>query len=312
MEKPRYYRGIPPVRKRDSSLETGRTHLQYNASLLTGRLSAEVVALQPLHVGSGLFTPPDALGLHAPDVPLIKAWVRNPAPDGPGDPVIPGSSLKGVFRSLVEMLTEACICKTSDRNQQNECRYEVRRHSGELCPACKIFGAMGYQGQARFVDAEMVEGRTAVHFLPPQYPPRIDRDNPRRRYYPHALVDLGTDQTWPLEVVATGARFALKGQFTNLSEAELGVLLIVLGQGKWALCPKVGAGKSCGMGSVRIENLSIETLKVQNAYTALDTDDVWTPPDANACMDRAEATLIRSTVLKELSETLRFAEAPHG
>ncbi len=312
MENIKYYRGIAPVQKKASPPENDRTHLQYSARRLTGRLHAELVALQPLHVGSGLLVPPEVLGLDAPDVPLIKAWMRKYGADSPGAPFIPGSSLKGVFRSLVELLTEACVCKTKDREWgRSECLYDSKQHRGQLCPACKIFGAMGYQGQVRFTDATMLEGQTALHFLPPQYEPRIDQRNPRRRYYPHSLIDPRADQNWPVEVVATGARFAFEGQFTNLSEAELGLLLIVLGQGKWALCPKVGAGKSCGLGAVRIENLVVERLDLRSAYTVLDETAAWKPVDVPACLTAA-MSLARSATLETLARDLKMVEASHG
>jgi CRISPR/Cas system CSM-associated protein Csm3 (group 7 of RAMP superfamily) len=312
MENVRYYRGIAPVQKKATAPEEDRTHLRYTAGRLTGKIRAELVALQPLHVGSGILVPPDALGLDAPDVPLVKAWMRKRGIDGPGAPFIPGSSLKGVFRSLVELLTEACVCKTKDREWgRSECRYDSKQHRGQLCPACKIFGAMGYQGQVRFTDATMLEGQTALHFLPPQYQPRIDQHNPRRRYYPHSLVDPRTDQNWPMEVITPGGRFAFEGQFTNLSAAELGLLLIVLGQGNWALCPKVGAGKSCGLGAVRIENLVAEQVDLRRAYTTLDTTAAWKPVDGPACL-AAAMSLARSTALETLARDLQIGEASHG
>jgi CRISPR/Cas system CSM-associated protein Csm3 (group 7 of RAMP superfamily) len=312
MENVKYYRGIAPVQKKADPPEEDRTHMRYTASRFTGRLRAELVALQPLHVGSGLLVPPEVLGLRAEDVPLVKAWIRKTAAGGPGAPFIPGSSLKGVFRSLVELLTAACVCKTADRDWgRSECRYNSKQHSGQLCPACKIFGAMGYQGQMRFVDAEMLAGQTALHFLPPQYQPRIAKTDPRRRYYPHGLVDPRTDQNWPVEVVLPGARFALAGQFTNLSAAELGLVLIALGQGVAALCPKVGAGKSCGLGAARIEKLAVEQVDPRRAYTTLDTTAAWQPVDVPACLTAAES-LTRSDVLQTLARDLRAVEAPHA
>lgn len=307
----KYYRGIVPMPKDARPVEQERTHLQYTDGLYTGHLKGELVALQPLHVGSGVLVPPEKLSLNASEVPLVKAWMRRE-----GEILIPGSSLKGVVRSLVELFTLACVCKTREwsikRNRRyRECRYKSKQHRGDLCPACKLFGAMGYQGQVRFLDTKLVEGETALHYLPPQYLPRVDRDNPRRRYYPHALVDPREDRNWPLEVVQPGARFTFEAQFTNLSQGELGLLLIALGQGDWALCPKVGAGKSCGLGAVRIEKLEAATLDLRAAYTRWDTEPTWIAVDQEACLQAAEP-LYQARDLETLARDLAQEEVPNG
>lgn len=309
----KYYRGIVPRPKDARPLERARTHLQYTKNLLTGHLRGELVALQPLHIGSGILVPPDKLGLNAPDVPLVKGWTRRE-----GQIIIPGSSLKGAVRSLVEMFTASCVCKTRewsikrDRRHQ-ECRYNSKRGRGDLCPACKIFGAMGYQGQVRFVDAPALEetAKTTLHCLPPQYQPRADKKYPRRRYYPHELVDPREDRSWPLEVVEPGARFTFEVHFTNLKESELGLLLIALGQGEFALCPKIGAGKSCGLGAVRIEKLAAKTLDVSKAYAAWDTAPAWRDVDQAACV-QAAADLYQTKELETLARDLAQEEVPNG
>lgn len=305
-QSPKYYRGISPVPKEVSAPEHERTHQQYASARLTGRLHGTLVAFQPLHVGSGLLVRPEDVGLPADETPLLKAWMREDSLL-----VIPGSSLKGVFRSLVELYTESCVCKTREGSQHNECRYDSKKHEGTLCPACKLFGAMGYQGQVRFADAACLTAHTALYFLPPQFKPHVDAEDPKRRYYPHDLVDPRPDANWPMEVVVPGATFALEGQFTNLAPAELGVLLIALGQGPWALCPKVGAGKSCGLGGVRIQGLQVEQVDPVRAYTTLDDSAAWSPVDMESCIEAADP-LCRSEVLQILARDLACPEVAHG
>lgn len=305
----RFYRGVAVEAKNATEVERGRTHLRLARDRLTGRLSAQLVAQQPVHVGSGALLPPEVLGLDAPGVPLVKAFARR------GDErIIPGSSLKGAFRSLVELFTYACVCKTrvfwkgGDKEDYGECRYRSKQHRGELCPACKLFGAMGYQGQVRFEDAPQRAGGNALYLVPPQYPPRADRNY--RRYYPHGLVD-DRVPSWPLEVATCDARFALHAQFTNLSEAELGLLLIALGQGVWALCPKVGAGKSSGLGAVKIEDLTVERWQIDFAYQTFDSAGAWRPVDVEACMEAAQS-LIRPDVLDDLARDLACKVIPEA
>ncbi len=303
----KFYEVIAVEPKKATEVERERTHLRLTPGRLTGRLSAELVALQPLHVGSGALLPPETLGLDAPGVPLVKAFAR-----GEKEMIIPGSSLKGAFRSLVELFTYSCVCKTrerwgsGDRGRYGECRYNSRRHSGDLCPACKLFGAMGYQGQVRFDDAPQRGENHTLCLIPPQYQPR--RDKNLRRYYPHALID-DRDCLWPLEVVTVSARFVLSTQFTNLTEGELGLLLITLGQGQWALCPKVGAGKSSGLGAVRIEGLKVERWQTDQAYREFDSTKAWQSVDVRVCIEAA-MPLVRANALGALARDLACAAVP--
>ena len=66
--------------------------------------------------------------------------------------VIPGSSLKGAIRSVVEAISESCVSKTVKKVRDafpteykffNECQQD------NLCVACRMFGAMGFQGKYR-------------------------------------------------------------------------------------------------------------------------------------------------------------------
>ena len=76
-------------------------HDQYHENCLTGQIQGTIEALSPIHIGSGVIDIGD-------DVELIKTAVRT------GDKiVIPGSSLKGAIRSVVEAISESCVCKVS-------------------------------------------------------------------------------------------------------------------------------------------------------------------------------------------------------
>jgi len=175
---------------------------------------------------------------------------------------------------LVELFTYSCVNKTTVHwsddsvNDYSECLYNAQRRQGDLCPACKIFGAMGYQGQVRFEDAPQTTGDHELYWIPPQYQPSPNRRH--RRYYPYDLSD-DREQTWPLEVATVESRFATQAQFTNLTHGEVGLLLIALGQSQWVICPRLGAGKSSGLGAVRINNLVVEKWQVQQAYQSFDS-----------------------------------------
>jgi len=285
----RYYKTTRLVRKKTANVETERGHQVYTAERLTGRISGELAARQPLHVSTGLLVSPPEAGVES-DAPLVKEFQKVG-----GIFTIPGSSLKGPVRSLVEALTYSCVSKTrrywqrDERDEYGECTYRSQRRQGQLCPACKMFGAMGYEGQIFFADAPMVAGETAVHFIPAQHQPKGDED---RRHYPHALQD-DRDPTWPLAVALPGSRFSFNVRFENLTTAELGLLLLVLGQGKPPICLKIGAGKSSGLGAVQFNDLTIQQVDVANLYAAYDSSTAWREVDVAACISAA-AKLLRS------------------
>src|SRR3989337_19934 len=153
-------------------IQSGHVHLDENR--LTGRLEAELVARQPLHVGSGMLLPPEELGLKT-DFPLIKAFFRSGK-----RLLIPGTSIKGALRSLVEIYTASCAPGTRG---ERACIFNMNAGKISLCPACRIFGALGYQGAVHFSDGIFLKGtRHKVIEIPPQYEPRQHAG--MRRYYP--------------------------------------------------------------------------------------------------------------------------------
>jgi CRISPR/Cas system CSM-associated protein Csm3 (group 7 of RAMP superfamily) len=302
-DKPRYFNEIPLVPKRTYAVRAKHAHWHFSSELLSGRVTAALVALQLIHVGTGQLVPPERLGLQD-DAPLVKEFHRA------ADVVtIPGSSLKGAIRSIIEMITYSAVSSTKakfsaeDRQRYGESTYNSRKHQGSLDVAGKLFGAMGYQGQVSLADAPLITGRTLVHDIPPQYPPKVGDG---RRYYPHALQD-PRDRLWPLEVVEIGSRFHFTVQFANLSLAELGLLLIPLGMTSPPLCIKVGAGKSSGLGAVRFESVTVEQIVPSDSYTGFDLK--WSSVDTAVCVDEAMATLVRDDdALSKLQADLGCAQ----
>ncbi|MEM7345131.1 MAG: RAMP superfamily CRISPR-associated protein [Chloroflexota bacterium] len=297
-DNPKYYRTTRVVRKQTTRLEEARTHLQLTSDHFSGHLQFQLEARQSIHVGSGQLTPPRSLGLDS-HYPMVKAFIRA------GETLIlPGSSLKGMTRSLFEAFTHACVCKTTvrwnrgERDDYGECRYNSKRREGNLCIACRLFGAMGYQGQVRFNDAPLVRGERTVIEIPPQYKPEPDSE--LRRHYPYDMAD-PRNPTWPLEGVFSGTIFLAKGQFTNLTNAELGALLIALGQGQWQLHPRIGAGKSSGLGGLNIVDLTVERQDIAQSYSSLESQ--WQPVDIDGCI-AAAASLLRTDALNQLANDL--------
>lgn len=171
----RFYATIPLEDKTTVTLlpSSKEGHHKMHPDRFTGQLSGRMIALQPLHIGNGDLVPPTTVGL-PDDVPLVKAFFHHHH-----NILIPGSSLKGAVRGLVEALTFSCVNQTGVREIKNDnhlkaCSYNARRHQGSLCPACYLFGGMGFAGRVTFIDSPQLNGGSTIHYIPPQYPPKPD------------------------------------------------------------------------------------------------------------------------------------------
>lgn len=257
---------------------------------LTGRLTCTLKALTPLHVASGMIVPVAELCGHA-DIswptdfrePLILEHYRSS-----GRRVIPATSLKGSIRSVVEAISRSCVAvsraREGDRetpfNKSKPCRVgnkdrdqHRRRRPARLCPACNLFGAMGFEGKVRFYDAPQVEGNGLIAFRPAPNTPnknfskehRIHRDQYQRRadngdwhikgrkFYRHfGPPENQYEKYEPIEVCAADSTFPFEVEFESLAEAELGVLLTAVGLGDGIVAFKLGGSKPFGYGAVQI------------------------------------------------------------
>ncbi len=76
-------------------------HDRYPADRLTGKLTLTYQTEEPLHVGSGVFETAEECGLAGGATP-VRGIVRRL-----GEPVLPGSSFKGVVRARFEAITRS-------------------------------------------------------------------------------------------------------------------------------------------------------------------------------------------------------------
>ena len=256
-EKP--YDFVPfPKERPDRKKGAGQDKL--DARLLSGTLELTLRTLTPVHVGLGYSD-----FIKAGNQEYLAA-LQASKPVREADAVrrrylIPGSSIKGAVRSIVEAITRSCVHVTRVKewlipDDNRPCG----REKG-LCLACRLFGAQGYQGHVSFEDAVAPKGSLVLLDTPQLWtparggrglPPRYLQGNQARgrKFYRHARPPTGAD---PRACIKSGAELPLRIHFLNLSEAELGVLLTALGQHPDYRFPiKLGGGKPVGLGSVQI------------------------------------------------------------
>ncbi|NHV98444.1 MAG: CRISPR-associated RAMP protein [Thaumarchaeota archaeon] len=220
----------------------------------------------PLRIGSGREPPLGAV--------VDLAVLRIPYKDE-FLPYIPGSSIKGIFRSYTSSMAKSAkldVCtglaketcmdlkqiEDPELGEQTLGRYvELKLRSRnskdamdaffkKACLMCKIFGSLGYAGKIRFSDAYPLDENGNP--LPVRLGARTGIAINRRTgaVMEHAL--------YTVEYVEPGAKFRFKMECTNLPNYALGLLGIVLrmiNEGQ----VKIGGFKTRGFGEVKFENI---------------------------------------------------------
>lgn len=173
---------------------------------------------------------------------------------------IPGTSLKGAIRSTVEAISDSCILQRKQKGEQVLRDQEACRDISQLCPACRIFGAMGFRGRVSFSDAfpqDPVE--TKIVQIGSLFGPQKSQG---RKFYQTGSASFSTDlrpmkNSQCLEVVPKGTKFRTTLFFENTTESELGLVFAALGwdsengQVRTAFTPKIGGAKPRCFGAVR-------------------------------------------------------------
>ncbi|WP_052887899.1 CRISPR-associated RAMP protein Csx7 [Thermogemmatispora carboxidivorans] len=224
------------------------------------RLRLRITTTGPLLVKSGLST------VGGPDMTPVLTF-RN----GRQEPFLPGSSLKGVFRSHVEKIIASLrprvVCYpfagsegqeadleerrrtyrdscggrfTSEAKDNDQRRHYLEAHTDEVyacsCPVCRLFGSTWFIGRLAIGDAYLVSA-----------PVRELRDG------------VGIDRLtggaahrakFELEVISAGVTFECAIHLRNFEIWQLGMLFVVLQDLEDGLI-HIGSGRSRGLGWVK-------------------------------------------------------------
>ncbi|HIE30398.1 TPA: hypothetical protein EYP66_24320 [Candidatus Poribacteria bacterium] len=277
-------------------------HEDYGIDKISGELKGEITTLSPVHVASGMM---ELTGRR--DFPLVKAHTSHN-----GRPIIPGSSLKGAIRSIVEAISPSCVRITRLRSNQLPNNTSACKNKKSLCVSCRMFGAMDYLGQVRFSDAVLQQGYTTeIAAIPSLYSPRTreglyfdDSGNVKgRKFYQHGNLAEGNV---PIEVCPVNAKFDFILSFDNLTEGELGLLLIALGLGTPKFYPKLGGAKPACCGTLEITIPKSQIFEdIERAYLQYDVEP--TDIDIPKYIDAAQEIVLNDQ-LQQLADILKLDE----
>lgn len=235
---------------------------------------------------------------------LVAAHMRSG-----GRRVIPGATLKGALRSAVEAISTTGstfrltqqskrvrqVSVTAIQNAAQTQRLEPPPALPPLTLSSRLFGITdrryGYQAHCTFEDAPQEAGRGVIFRMLPRYRPQPDfsegdpnittgwrryfadpqRTRPRgRKFYRAGQAREVTRPYTAVEACEAGSRFRLRIHFRNLTAAEIGALLLVLGANGEIPRLLVGGGKPLGLGALRCADLALQVLDPAS-YREFDT-----------------------------------------
>jgi CRISPR/Cas system CSM-associated protein Csm3 (group 7 of RAMP superfamily) len=263
---PKPYELVPFPKKRPDLMHPAG-HDQYLRDRLHGTLFLTLTVQTALHVSTGVVVMGSDIGHNR--IPLIKTMFQ----DNDQRLAIQGSSLKGCIRAVYEAITNSTLAVVTPRyRSQIPTERLPCQKKEELCPASRVFGALNWQGLVEFSDAKCLSNGFSTGFMPSLYRPRPDQRQAYfernkvigRKFYYHMIraIDRGQNQGVPVQQAAREYTFTTELHFKNLQDAELGTLLVVLGQdSEYPIVLKVGGGKPIGMGTMTVKVDSIECVQ---------------------------------------------------
>jgi RAMP superfamily protein len=175
-----------------------------------------------------------------------------------GEPVLPGSGIKGAVRTLFELLSFSCD-PFAGRSDGERCT------KSSCCEACALFGLLGWSGRVSFGDASPASPgavEVKVEKVPIPWLPHADKTRGEFRVYDLGkAVQFDPDRrVWearPKELTREvfSGRFETRLTFWNLSREQLGRLMLCMGIGEDSstrFLLRLGGVKYDGKGGVEV------------------------------------------------------------
>lgn len=246
--------------------------------------------------------------------------------------VIPGSSLKGMLRSLGELVGGGCFI-TGYHGPEGKQIYEACSNAQKMCITCRMFGMMEkgknaevHRGNVSISDALLQEEKPETQSFHIQLSsPKINHEpfyrspntgildgKSRKLYFHQPNRTNSVTKSGNINALLPGHHFDFDVQFSNLSEDELNLLLFVIvledevyetieGEGfkltlQGPLRHKIGNAKPLGLGSCYI---NIKQLKYfadpKEKFTSLQNT-------GNKCFKDSELTREISSRIQKIKE----------
>ncbi len=224
-------------------------------------------------------------------------------PDRPGEHIynkdgyyiIPGTSIKGMLRTVVETLCRGCLT-VINRDSPIPGSFAPCDNNMSLCISCRLFGMMQRQRQAEVFLGKVNIGDAVAYVHDPDYHESLytavlDAPKPRhrafyldeqgrfiagRKFYFHneklltekrliPIPDRGTYRNQYIQPLAVGTDFSSRIDFTNLEADEFAALLFAT-QLQADMRHKIGYGKPIGLGSVQLNVTDLQLVDYANRY----------------------------------------------
>ena len=316
-----------PFPKEKPPLDKPIGHHKYYEKRIHGTLHLCLTVETAVHVSTGIVAMGSDIGQNR--IPLIKTMMQ----DGDGKSlIIPGSSFKGVVRSIYEAITNSTLGVVTGKYSNKIPRDRLPcKNKESLCPASRVFGAMDWQGLIDFNDAKC-QSVSSPGFMTSLYSPRPTQSkkyytNNRvagRKFYYHAdkAISKGENRGIAVQQAAKKLNFTTQLGFKNLTEAELGVLLIALGQDTdYPMALKIGAGKPIGMGTMTVKVTGMnKPQNIRDRYLNYNTEsqsltEQELQQTISSAIAAAHQNLIQTPQLIELQKVLAYPtnrKAPDG
>ena len=187
-----WYVKLPDVEKVERNKKPIISHSNFDKTKISGEIVCKLKTVTPVHVGSGIFElAKEDIGYSDYDG-VVKAIVKEN-----DRPVIPGSSLKGAFRSITEAISYSCILQNKFGFQS----CSANDKESKVCVCCNIFGAMGFMGRVRFSKATLIDKVNYQNHKPNQplklaalNAPKERKAQKARKFYPP--IDYTSQDFW--------------------------------------------------------------------------------------------------------------------
>jgi CRISPR-associated protein Csm3 len=205
-------------------------------------ITGEIFLLSGLHIGAGN----DTIEIGGLDQPIIKHPIT-------GAPYIPGSSIKGKMRSLLE------VAYWGERPSSNAFIFKKGKpcNCGELdCPACNIFGNSNREsntGPTRILvrDANL-SASDQEKFERGELPMEVKYENIINR------VSGVADHPRPLERVPAGVSFTFTITYKEFADDPQEFLDYIFKGMKLIELDAIGGNSSRGCGQIQFKNVTLD------------------------------------------------------